>query len=168
MQKKLFAELGLAPEVLKAIERMGFEEASPIQSAAIPVLMEGKDVVGQSQTGSGKTAAFGIPAIEKTDPNLRAVQVLILCPTRELAIQVSEEIHKLSLFKRGINDLPIYGGQSYERQFYGLKQGAQIVIGTPGRIMDHKRRGTLRLETVKMAILDEADMMLNMGFRDDI
>jgi ATP-dependent RNA helicase DeaD len=125
-------------------------------------------VVGQSQTGSGKTAAFAIPAIEKTEPGLRAVQVLILCPTRELAVQVSEEVHKLSQFKRGINALPIYGGQSYERQFYGLKQGAQIVIGTPGRVMDHMRRGTLRLEKLKMVILDEADVMLNMGFRDDI
>jgi ATP-dependent RNA helicase DeaD len=168
MTPKLFSELGLSAEVLKAIEKLGFEQTAPIQAAAIPVLMQGKDVVGQSQTGSGKTAAFGIPAIEKTDPNLRAVQVLILCPTRELAVQVSEEIHKLALFKRGINALPIYGGQSYERQFYGLKQGAQIVIGTPGRIMDHMRRGTLRLETVKMVILDEVDVMLNMGFRDDI
>ena len=168
MTPKLFSELGLSAEVLKAIEKLGFEKAAPIQAAAIPVLLAGKDVVGQSQTGSGKTAAFGIPAIEKTDPHLRAVQVLILCPTRELAVQVSEEIHKLAMFKRGINALPIYGGQSYERQFYGLKQGAQIVIGTPGRIMDHMRRGTLRLETVKMVILDEVDVMLNMGFRDDI
>src|SRR5437667_6214821 len=168
MKPKPFSELGLSEELLKAIDKLGFEQAAPIQAAAVPVLMQGKDVVGQSQTGSGKTAAFAIPAIEKTDPNLRAVQVLILCPTRELAIQVSEEIHKLAFFKRGINALPIYGGQSYERQFYGLKQGAQIVIGTPGRIMDHMRRGTLRLDTVKMAILDEADVMLNMGFRDDI
>ena len=124
MTPKLFSELGLSAEVLKAIEKLGFEKAAPIQAAAIPVLLAGKDVVGQSQTGSGKTAAFGIPAIEKTDPHLRAVQVLILCPTRELAVQVSEEIHKLAMFKRGINALPIYGGQSYERQFYGLKQGA--------------------------------------------
>src|ERR1035437_5262383 len=168
MTPKLFSELGLSPEVLKAVEKMGFEKAAPIQAEAIPVLMSGRDVVGQSQTGSGKTAAFAIPAIEKTDPNLRAVQVLILCPTRELAVQVSEEVHKLSIFKRGINALPIYGGQSYERQFYGLKQGAQIVIGTPGRVMDHMRRGTLRLEKIKMVILDEADVMLNMGFREDI
>jgi ATP-dependent RNA helicase DeaD len=168
MTPKLFTELGLSEEVLKAIDKLGFEQAAPIQAAAIPLLMEGKDIVGQSQTGSGKTAAFGIPAVEKVDPSLRAVQVLILCPTRELAIQVSEEIHKLALFKRGINALPIYGGQSYERQFDGLRRGAQIVIGTPGRIMDHMRRGTLRLETVKLAILDEADVMLNMGFRDDI
>jgi ATP-dependent RNA helicase DeaD len=168
MTPKLFPELGLSPELLRAIEKLGFEQAAPIQAAAIPVLMAGKDVVGQSQTGSGKTAAFAIPAIEKTNPSLRAVQVLILCPTRELAVQVSEEVHKLALFKRGITALPIYGGQSYERQFWGLKQGAQIVIGTPGRVMDHMRRGTLRLETVKMVILDEVDVMLNMGFRDDI
>ncbi|HEU6447527.1 MAG TPA: DEAD/DEAH box helicase [Verrucomicrobiae bacterium] len=163
-----FTELGLSEDLLRAIDKLGFEQASPIQAAAIPPLLQGKDIVGQSQTGSGKTAAFGIPAVEKIDVNQRAVQVLILCPTRELAIQVSEEIHKLSFFKRGVMSVPIYGGQSYERQFYGLKQGAQIVIGTPGRIMDHMRRGTLRLDTVKMVILDEADVMLNMGFRDDI
>jgi ATP-dependent RNA helicase DeaD len=168
MTPKLFSELGLSPELLKAIDKLGFEQAAPIQAEAIPPLMEGKDVVGQSQTGSGKTAAFAIPAIEKTDPLKRVVQALILCPTRELAVQVSEEVHKLALFKRGITALPIYGGQSYERQFFGLKQGAQIVIGTPGRVMDHMRRGTLRLETVKMVILDEVDVMLNMGFRDDI
>src|SRR5580700_6011207 len=168
MIPKLFSELGLSAEILKAIDKLGFEKAAPIQAEAIPVLMSGRDIVGQSQTGSGKTAAFAIPAIEKTDPNLRAVQALVLCPTRELAVQVSEEFHKLALFKRGVTALPIYGGQSYERQFLGLKQGAQIVIGTPGRVMDHMRRGTLRLETIKMAILDEADVMLNMGFRDDI
>lgn len=168
MTPKLFNELGLSPELLRAIDRLGFEQASPIQAEAIPVLMGGQDVVGQSQTGSGKTAAFAIPAIEKTDPQVRAVQVLILCPTRELAVQVSEEIHKLALFKRGIQALPIYGGQSYERQFYGLKQGAQIVIGTPGRVMDHMRRGTLKLDRVRMMVLDEADVMLDMGFREDI
>jgi ATP-dependent RNA helicase DeaD len=168
MTTKLFSELGLSPEMLKAIDKLGFEQAAPIQAEAIPVLMEGRDAVGQSQTGSGKTAAFAIPAIEKTDPNLRAVQVLILCPTRELAVQVSEEVHKLALFKRGIQALPIYGGQSYERQFYGLKQGAQIVIGTPGRVMDHMRRGTLRLDSARMVVLDEADVMLDMGFREDI
>src|SRR6516164_3831606 len=168
MTPKLFSELGLSAELLQAVDKLGFEQASPIQAAAIPVLLTGKDIVGQSQTGSGKTAAFGIPAVEKVDPAKREPQVLILCPTRELAVQVSEEVHKLAFFKRGIHALPIYGGQSYERQFYGLKQGAQIVIGTPGRVMDHMRRGTLRLDTVKMAILDEADVMLNMGFREDI
>jgi ATP-dependent RNA helicase DeaD len=168
MTPKLFSELGLSPELLKAIEKMGFEQASPIQAAAIPVLLTGKDIVGQSMTGSGKTAAFGVPAVEKVDVSKREVQVLILCPTRELAVQVSEEIHKLSFFKRGVTALPIYGGQSYDRQLYGLKQGAQIVIGTPGRVMDHMRRGTLKLTGVKMVILDEADVMLNMGFREDI
>ncbi len=160
--------MGLSAEVLKAIDKLGFEQAAPIQAAAIPLLMAGKDIVGQSQTGSGKTCAFGIPAVEKVDANQRAVQILILCPTRELAMQVSEEFHKLSFFKRGIIALPIYGGQSYDRQLFGLRQGAQIVIGTPGRVMDHMRRGTLRLDAVKMVILDEADVMLNMGFRDDI
>jgi ATP-dependent RNA helicase DeaD len=168
MTPKLFSELGLSAEVLKAIDKLGFEQASPIQAEAIPVLMAGHDVVGQSMTGSGKTAAFAIPAIEKVNPDQRTVQVIILCPTRELAVQVSEEVHKLALFKRGIHALPIYGGQSYDRQYLGLRQGAHIVIGTPGRVMDHMRRGTLRLDTVKMAILDEADVMLNMGFREDI
>ncbi|MBI2928932.1 MAG: DEAD/DEAH box helicase [Verrucomicrobia bacterium] len=168
MTPKLFSELGLSAELLKAIDKLGFEQASPIQAEAIPVLLQGRDVVGQSQTGSGKTAAFAVPAIEKTDPHQRAVQVLILCPTRELAVQVSEEVHKLTFFKRGIHALPIYGGQSYDRQLYGLRQGAHIVIGTPGRVMDHMRRGTLRLDAVKMVILDEADVMLDMGFREDI
>jgi ATP-dependent RNA helicase DeaD len=168
MTPKLFSELGLSADILRAIEKLGYEQASPIQAAAIPVLLTGKDIVGQSMTGSGKTAAFGIPAVEKVDVSKRVVQVLILCPTRELAVQVSEEIHKLAFFKRGVMALPIYGGQSYDRQLYGLKQGAQIVIGTPGRVMDHMRRGTLRLDAVSMVILDEADVMLNMGFREDI
>jgi len=168
MTPKLFSELGLSPELLKAIDKLGFDQAAPIQAAAIPILMQGKDVVGQSQTGSGKTAAFAAPAIEKVDASRRATQVLILCPTRELAIQVTEEVHKLALFKRGLHALPVYGGQSYDRQLAGLRQGAHIVIGTPGRIMDHMRRGTLKLEAVKMVILDEVDVMLNMGFRDDI
>ena len=168
MTPTLFSDLGLSPELEKAIKKLGFEQASPIQAAAIPVLMEGHDVVGQSQTGSGKTAAFAIPAIEKTDPKIKAVQVLVLCPTRELAVQVSEEVHKLACFKRGIMCLPIYGGQSYERQFAGLRQGAQIVIGTPGRVMDHMRRESLRLDQLHTIILDEADVMLDMGFREDI
>ena len=168
MQKKLFTELGLSPEILKAVAKMGFEEASPIQSETIPVLLTGKDVVGLSQTGSGKTAAFAIPAIERVDTTVRAPQVLILCPTRELAMQVAEEVAKLALFKRGIRELPIYGGQSYDRQLRGLREGAQIIIGTPGRVMDHLERGTLKLDAVAMVILDEADRMLDMGFRDDI
>jgi ATP-dependent RNA helicase DeaD len=168
MTSKLFSELGLSPELLKAIDKLGYEQASPIQAESIPHLLQGKDVVGQSQTGSGKTAAFGVPAVQMVDVASRAVQILILCPTRELAVQVSEEIHKLAFFKRGLHALPVYGGQSYDRQLFGLRQGAHIVIGTPGRVMDHMRRGTLRLEGLKMVILDEVDVMLNMGFRDDI
>src|SRR4051812_4632528 len=168
MEKRPFSELGVSAEILKAVAKMGFEEASPIQTAVIPVAHTGKDVVGMSSTGSGKTAAFAIPAIEKVDARQRAVQVLILCPTRELAIQVSEEVHRLAHFKNGIHALPIYGGQSFERQLAGFKQGANIVIGTPGRVMDHLRRGTLKLSELKMVILDEVDVMLNMGFRDDI
>jgi ATP-dependent RNA helicase DeaD len=168
MIKLNFADLGLSPEILKAVADLGFEEASPIQSAAIPVLLEGHDVVGQSQTGSGKTAAFAIPAIELCVASDRSVQVLIMCPTRELATQVADEVHKLSAHKRGMHAVPIYGGASYERQFFELKKGVQIVIGTPGRIMDHMERGTLQLGTVKMVVLDEADRMLDMGFREDI
>jgi ATP-dependent RNA helicase DeaD len=168
VQKKLFTELGLSPELLKAIAKIGFEEASPIQSASIPPLLAGSDVVGQSQTGSGKTAAFAVPAIERVDPGIAATQVIILCPTRELAMQVAEEVAKLAFFKKGVRELPIYGGQSYQRQFRGLQQGAHIVIGTPGRVMDHLDRGTLKLDHVKMVILDEADRMLDMGFLDDI
>src|SRR3954464_14966886 len=121
MTPKLFSELGLSAEVLKAIDKLGFEQAAPIQAGAIPILLAGGDVVGQSQTGSGKTAAFAIPAIEKVDPHVRAVQGIILCPPREPAVQVAEEVHKLSLFKRAIHALPVYGGQSYERQYAGLK-----------------------------------------------
>jgi ATP-dependent RNA helicase DeaD len=168
MTQKLFSELGLSPEVLRAVERMGFEQASPIQGEAIPPLLEGRDVIGQSQTGSGKTAAFGIPAVELADPTSRAVQILMLCPTRELASQVAEEIAKLAAFKKGVRELPIVGGQSYQHQFRGLKAGPQIVIGTPGRLIDHINQGTLQLEAVKMVVLDEADRMLDMGFREDI
>ena len=168
MQKKQFSDLGLSPESLKAVAKIGFEEASPIQSATIPQLLAGVDVVGLSQTGSGKTAAFAIPAIELVDASLRVPQVLILCPTRELAMQVAEEVAKLALFKRGVRELPIYGGSAYDRQLRGLRDGAQIIIGTPGRLMDHLQLGSLRLDGIKMVVLDEADRMLDMGFRDDI
>ena len=168
MEKQRFEGLGLSPEILKAVAQLGFEEATPIQSAAIPLLLTGVDIVGQSQTGSGKTAAFAIPAIEKVDPASKAVQVLILCPTRELATQVAGEIHQLTAFKRAIHSVPIYGGASYDRQLFELRKGVQIVIGTPGRIIDHLERGTLKLDRLKVAILDEADRMLDMGFRDDI
>ena len=168
MQKKPFAELGLSPELLKAVARLGFEEASPIQSAAIPVLLTGKDVIGQSQTGSGKTAAFALPVIERVRGDKRVPQALILLPTRELAMQVAEEVSKLAVFKKGVRELPIYGGASYDRQLRGLRDGAQIVIGTPGRVMDHLERGTLSLKEVTTVVLDEADRMLDMGFREDI
>ena len=168
MEKRLFSEIGLSPEILKAVDRLGFEEASPIQSVAIPVAMAGRDLVGQSATGSGKTAAFAIPAIEKVDAHSRKVQCIILCPTRELAVQVAEEVGKLSLFKRGIHAVPIYGGQSIDRQFRALRSGVQIVIGTPGRVMDHLERKTLDLSAVKIVVLDETDRMLDMGFREDI
>jgi len=168
MEKRRFAELGLSTEILKAVDKMGFEEASPIQTAVIPHGLAGKDVVGQSATGSGKTAAFAIPALEKVDVKLRQPQVLVLCPTRELAVQVAEEFGKLAAFKKGVMEVPIYGGQSYERQFRALHAGAQVVIGTPGRVMDHMQRGTLKLDHLKVAVLDEADRMLDMGFRDDI
>jgi ATP-dependent RNA helicase DeaD len=168
MEKRPFAELGVSPEILKAVEKLGYEEASPIQTAVIPAVLQGRDVVGQSATGSGKTAAFAIPAIELAKASVRKVQVLILCPTRELAVQVAEETGKLLLFKRGLHVVPIYGGQSYDRQFRALAAGVQIVIGTPGRVMDHMERGTLKLDGLKLVVLDEADRMLDMGFRDDI
>ena len=168
MNRLPFAELGLSSDVLKAIEELGFEEATPIQTAAIPLLMARRDVLGQSQTGTGKTAAFGIPAIEQVDPHEKHLQVLILCPTRELAVQACEEMKKFGKHKRGIRILPIYGGQSIDRQILGLRQGVHIVIGTPGRVMDHMRRGTLKVDMLSTVILDEADEMLNMGFREDI
>ena len=168
MEKRTFTELGLSPELLKAVDKMGFEEAAPIQSAEIPLILEGRDLVGQSSTGSGKTCAFAIPAVQLVDANLRKPQVLILCPTRELAVQVAEEVAKLTLFKKGVRELPVFGGQSYDRQLRGLAAGVQIVIGTPGRVLDHIDRGTLKLDSLKLLILDEADRMLDMGFRDDI
>jgi ATP-dependent RNA helicase DeaD len=168
MSKLPFAELGLSPDLLKAVAKMGYEEASPIQSAAIPILLQGVDVIGQSQTGSGKTAAFALPIIEKVDPAIRAPQALILCPTRELAVQVAEEVAKLAQFKKGIRELPIYGGAAYDRQLRGLQSGAQIIIGTPGRVIDHLDRKSLNLGQVHTLVLDEADRMLDMGFREEI
>ncbi|MBU4269515.1 DEAD/DEAH box helicase [Candidatus Dependentiae bacterium] len=168
MDKIKFENLGLSAELLKAVASMGFETATPIQAQAIPEILNGNDIVGQASTGTGKTAAFGLPAIEKIDANSRDVQVLVLCPTRELAIQVSTEINKFLKFKKNISSLPIYGGQPIERQFFGLRRGPQIVVGTPGRMVDHLKRGTLKLNKVKIVVLDEADEMLDMGFRDDI
>jgi ATP-dependent RNA helicase DeaD len=163
-----FSELSLSEGLHQAVRNMGFEAATPIQSAAIPPLLAGKDVVGQSQTGSGKTAAFAIPAIEKVDLSKAETQVLILCPTRELALQVAEETAKLAKGKPGVRELPVYGGQAYDRQLRGLRQGAHVVIGTPGRVLDHLERGSLRPGSIGTVILDEADRMLDMGFMDEI
>lgn len=166
--QRTFADLNVSEEILQAVTEMGFVHPSPIQAEAIPPILDGRDVIGQAQTGTGKTAAFGIPAIEMIDVSERHPQVLVLCPTRELALQVADEVRKLSKFKRGIRVESIYGGDSIERQIKSLKSGVHIVIGTPGRVMDHMERRTLKLENIKMMILDEADEMLDMGFRDDI
>lgn len=163
-----FEELPLSKEILKAVENMGFEEATPIQALAIPTLLEGHDIIGQAQTGTGKTAAFGIPLIEKTDPKSKQVQGLVLCPTRELAIQVAEELGTLAARKKGVFILPVYGGQPLDRQLRALSRGVQIVVGTPGRVMDHMDRGSLDLSNVGFAVLDEADEMMDMGFREDM
>ena len=168
MKTLKFDELNLSKEIQKAVEEMGFEEATPIQSEAIPAIMRGKDIIGQAQTGTGKTASFGIPLIEAIDKHSKNIQALVLCPTRELAIQVAEEMNHLLKYVKTVKVVPIYGGQSIDRQIKILKFGVQIVIATPGRLIDHINRGTLNLENVKMVVLDEADEMLDMGFRDDI
>ncbi len=168
MNKISFEELPISKEIQKAINELGYEMATPIQSASIPVLLEGKDIIGQAQTGTGKTAAFGIPAIEMLDPHLKTIQAIILCPTRELAIQVAEEMNKLVRYKKECFFLPVYGGQPIERQLKAMRKGVQIIIGTPGRIIDHINRGTIDLKNIKLVVLDEADEMLDMGFIDDI
>ena len=168
METVRFEEMGLSEEIQKAVRYMGFEEASPIQAKAIPAMISGIDLIGQAQTGTGKTATFGIPILEKVDPKLKKLQAIVLCPTRELAIQVADEIRNLSRYMHGIKVLPIYGGQDIVKQIRSLKSGTQIVIGTPGRVMDHMRRKTMKLDFVHTVVLDEADEMLNMGFREDI
>ncbi|MBS3983471.1 MAG: DEAD/DEAH box helicase [Dethiobacter sp.] len=163
----LFSQFNLSDEVLKAVSMMGFEEATPIQEQAIPAALEGRDLIGQAHTGTGKTAAFGVPLIEKLQRNVVSVQALVVTPTRELAVQVAEELNKLGQFK-GIRTLPVYGGQEINRQIRGLQKNPQIITGTPGRLLDHIRRRTIRLGEIKVVILDEADEMLNMGFIEDI
>lgn len=163
----MFKELGISELVMKALESMGFEEATPIQAQTIPLGLKGKDVIGQAQTGTGKTAAFGIPMIDRIEKSQRKIQGLVVAPTRELAIQVSEEIYQLGKFK-GVRSLPIYGGQQMHRQIRALREGPHIVVATPGRLLDHLRRKTIDISHVKIAVLDEADEMLNMGFIDDI
>lgn len=167
MKNIKFTELELKDTVLKAITDMGFENPSEIQCASIPVIMQGFDIIAQAQTGTGKTCAFGAPIISKIDTNDRAIQALILTPTRELAIQIYEELKRLSKHDK-IRSLPIYGGQSMDRQISGIKKDVSIIVGTPGRVLDHIRRKTLKLGAIKYLVLDEADEMLNMGFIDDI
>ena len=170
MDQVKFSSIALSDELKRAVAEMGYDEATLIQSQSIPLILAGHDVIGRSQTGSGKTAAFGLPAIEMIDTQLskKTVQVLILCPTRELAVQASDEMKKFAKFKSGITVVPIYGGEHIGLQLSSLRQGCQIVVGTPGRVMDHMRRKTLRLQDVKMVVLDEVDEMLNMGFVEDI
>ena len=154
--------------IMRAVSEMGFEQFTPIQEQAIPVMMEGRDLIGQAQTGTGKTAAFGIPLLQTVDTEENTLQGLVLCPTRELAIQAAEEIRKFSRYIPGIRVLPVYGGQDITRQIRSLKNGVQIIVGTPGRVMDHMRRHTIKLNDLKTVVLDEADEMLNMGFREDM
>lgn len=163
-----FNDLSLSQETLKALNDMGFSKPFPIQAEAIPVITEGSDVVGLAQTGTGKSAAFIIPAIEKINSATKNTQVLVLCPTRELAVQVAEEAKKLLAYRKDIRTLAIYGGDSITRQIQDLRRGVHFVVGTPGRILDHLNRKTLAIDALKMIILDEADEMLNMGFREDI
>ena len=168
MSTVLFEDLNLNPQILRAIKEMGFEEATPIQAQSSPADMSGRAVIGQAQSGPGKPASFGIPLLHKVDPKLKKTQALILCPTRELAIQVSNELHNLAKYMHGIKILPIYGGQEIGKQIRSLKGGVQIIVGTPGRVMDHLRRKTIRCDFIHTIILDEADEMLNMGYRQDI
>jgi len=163
-----FQTLGLSDELLQATNEMGFEKPSPIQAQAIPHLLQGLDVIGQAQTGTGKTAAFGLPALELIDVTDKNTQVLILCPTRELAVQVTDELRRLAKYKKGLKIETIYGGDSIERQIKALRGGVHIVVGTPGRTMDMMERRALKLEKVSYMVLDEADEMLDMGFREDI
>ncbi|MDR0675760.1 MAG: DEAD/DEAH box helicase [Elusimicrobiota bacterium] len=168
MKKLLFTELGLSNEILKAVKDMGFEEATPIQSLTIPEIIKKNDIIGQAQTGTGKTASFGIPILEMLDEKSKVTQFMILAPTRELAVQISTELKELAKYKKYVSILPVYGGQPIERQIFSLKKGVQVVIGTPGRVLDHLERKTLELNNLKMIVLDEADEMLDMGFIEDI
>lgn len=163
-----FERLGLGKKLLRAISDMGFDAPSPIQEKAIPIQLAGRDLIGQAQTGTGKTAAFGLPLLMKVDPKLKKLQAVILCPTRELAIQVSDELHRYAKYLHNVKILPVYGGQDIVKQIRGLKDGTQIVVGTPGRVMDHMRRGTVKMDHVHTVVLDEADEMMDMGFIEDM
>lgn len=167
MNNMKFEDLNLSPEILKSIKDRGFENPTTIQEQAIPLGLSGKDFIGQSQTGTGKTMAFSIPIVEQIDKSLAKPQAIILCPTRELAVQVSDEINKICKYSK-VKVTAVYGGESIDRQIKNIKQGAQIIVGTPGRVLDHIKRKTLKLGEVKFAVLDEADEMLDMGFIEDI
>src|SRR5690606_15520254 len=164
----LFADLGLPESLLAALREVGYESPSPIQAATIPPLMAGRDVLGQAQTGTGKTAAFALPALARLDAASKKPQVLVLAPTRELAIQVAEAFQKYATHLPGFHVLPIYGGQAYGVQLGALKRGVQVIVGTPGRVIDHLERGSLDLSELRTLVLDEADEMLRMGFIDDV
>lgn len=166
--ERTFRELGLSESLLRALDELGYEKPTPIQSASIDPLMEGKDILGQAQTGTGKTGAFALPLLNTVDIKLNAPQILVLAPTRELAVQVAEAFGSYAKFMKGFHVLPIYGGQSMHQQLSALRRGPQVIVGTPGRVMDHMRRGTLKLDSLKALVLDEADEMLKMGFIDDI
>ncbi|MBA4389816.1 MAG: ATP-dependent RNA helicase [Syntrophus sp. (in: bacteria)] len=168
MATEKFEDLAISKDLLRAIQDIGFEEMTPIQAQAIPPILEGKDIIGQAQTGTGKTLAFGLPILESIQPKIKKLQAIVLCPTRELAIQVAEEMKRVLKFKKDVVILAVYGGQPIDRQIRVLKSGAHIMIGTPGRTIDHINRGTLKLDSVKTVVLDEADEMLNMGFIDDV
>lgn len=163
-----FEELGLNKNILQALKDVGYETPSPIQALSLPPLMEGRDILGQAQTGTGKTAAFALPILQNIDVNQKTPQVLVLAPTRELAIQVAEAFQSYARYLKGFHILPVYGGQSYEGQIRALKRGVHVVVGTPGRVMDHMRKGTLKLDGLTHLVLDEADEMLRMGFIDDV
>jgi ATP-dependent RNA helicase DeaD len=162
-----FQSLGLRPQVLQVLEELGYEEPTPIQARAIPLLLAGRDVLGSAATGTGKTAAFALPLVERLDPGVRRVQALIMTPTRELAVQVAEAVHRYGR-PLGVSVLPVYGGQPIQRQLLALRRGVQVVVGTPGRLLDHVGRGSLDLAGVRYLVLDEADEMLDMGFIEDI
>ncbi len=168
VEPKRYEDSEIDSRIIRAVKEMGFETMTPIQEQAIPALLAGVDIIGQAQTGTGKTAAFGIPLIQMIEPQLKGTQAIVLCPTRELAIQAAEELRKYAKFMSGIKVLPIYGGQDIQKQIRSLAGNVQIVVGTPGRVMDHMRRHTLKLKNIKTIVLDEADEMLNMGFREDI
>ena len=165
---KRYDELGLSPAIMRAIEKKGYVQATPVQSGAIPYFMEGRDVIAKAPTGTGKTFAFGIPMVEHVDPEQKEVQGLVLAPTRELAIQIQEELRDLCEFKEGVQTVVLYGGAPIEKQIKQLKDRPQIVVATPGRLMDHMKRRTIRLDKVETVVLDEADRMLDMGFIRDV